>query len=534
MRARALPYIKHVLCFALLASGLVLMMQSAAWAVSVVSLNPATQPPSGLAGTGAAYLTGFNFPAGAIPPAGVTVFFAASCLGTPIASTTATQVNTIPVPPVGAVRRIRFVIPGTLATGTYSVWVTDAGLGISSSDCSALMVTNSTPKIAACLPSSSLAVSLGSTVTAYVPHGDWSSANTGIGVLNIEGPAASATIATPNVVNACSADSITGEVVCTANNPDVYLITGTTLNTTLTSGANAFASFSGGSCNNCGVAIDAANNFAYIEEGLTGGTSGQGVQPLNLATNTFGAAFPMHFKVSENIAIDPFLNLVLSPGEDSNYTILGIAPDGSISGEFGMPVSEFDLDSAAEDCTTGIALAASEFTEDIFIEDLTQAIFTSGTPGSYTAPGQFQTLAGGFFSAGTSGISVAPGSTHLAVVTGEFGGSLFAALQLPSTSGSGTPALVDYAEASIPGNPAGGSCGFFSAGLDPHTVTAYTSPMRIPATPDDGKAFALFVGNSATCLVRVDLAAIIAAPRIALTHTVTAFPAGAITYYTIP
>lgn len=521
MRARALPYIKHVLCFALLASGLVLM-QSAAWAVT---LNPATQPPSGLAGTGAAYLTGFNFPTGAIPPAGVTVFFATSCLGTPVASTTPTQVNTIPVPPVGSVRRIRFVIPGTLATGTYSVWVTDAGLGISSSDCSALMVTNTTPKIAECVPSSSLAVSLGSTVTAYVPHGDWSSANTGIGVVNVEGPPASTTIVTPKVVNACSADSITGEIVCTANNTDVYLITGTTLNTTLTSGATGFAHFSGGSCQNCGVAIDGANNFAYIEEGFTAAPSGQGVQPLNLATSTFDAPFPMHFKVSENIAIDPFLNFVLTPGEDSNYTLLGIAPDGSISGEFGKAVSEPTLDSGAEDCTTGIALASSEFTSDVFIEDLTQAVFTPGTPGSYTAPGQFQTLLGGFFSAGTSGISVAPGSSHLAVVTGEFGGSLFAALQLPPTSGSGTPALVDYAEASV---PAGGSCGtFFSAGLDPHTLTAYTSP-------NDGKAYALFVGNSATCLVRIDLGAIIAAPRNAGTHTVTTFPAGAATFYAIP
>ena len=276
------------------------------------------------------------------------------------------------------------------------------------------------------------------------------------------------------------------------------------------------------------MAIDAANNTAYIEEGLTGGLSGQGVQPLNLATNTFGPAFPMHFSVSENIDIDPFLNLVLSPGEDSNYTLLGIAPNGSISGEFGEAVTEFSLDSAAEDCTTGIALAASEFTSDVFIQDLTQAVFTSGTPGSYTAPGQFVTLAGtGSFGAGTSGISVAPGSTHLGVVTSEFGGNAFAALQLPSTSGSGTPTLVDYAVTAIPPNPAGGSCAFFSSGLDPHTLTAYTSP-------NDGKAYAVFVGNTATCLARVDLGAVLAAPRNPKTNTVTTFPPAAITYFTVP
>ncbi len=33
---------------------------------------------------------------------------------------------------------------------------------------------------------------------------------------------------------------------------------------------------------------------------------------------------------------------------------------------------------AAEDCTTGIALAADEFTDNIYITDLTQATFTAG------------------------------------------------------------------------------------------------------------------------------------------------------------
>jgi len=502
-------------------------MLSQSASAAAVALNPATQPPSGLAGTSVEYVTGFGFPTGSIPAAGVTLSFATSCLGTPITTTTALQVTSLPVPPIGAVRRIAFAIPSTLATGTYSVWVTDSSLGVTSSGCSALMVTNSNSKIAACVPSSSLAVSLGTTVTAYIPHGSWEGGSTGVGVVNLEGTSGATTITTPNVVNACSSDSITGETVCTGNNTDVYLITGTTLNHTIASAATTDAFFSGGGCLNCGVAIDAANNTAYIEEGLSGGTSGQGVQPLNLATNTLGPAFPMHFDVSENIAIDPFLNLIMSPGEDANYTVLGLAPNGNVSGEFGKSVSEFYLDSAAEDCTTGIALAASEFTSDVFIEDLTQAAFTSGTPGTYTAPGQFQTL-NGSFSAGTSGISVAPGSSHLGVVTGEFGGNAFAVLQLPATSGTGTPALVDYAYTAIPANPAGGSCGgFFNAGLDPHTITAYTSP-------NDGKPYAVFVGNNATCLARIDMGAVLAAPRLTGTNTVATFPTTAITYYTIP
>ena len=70
---------------------------------------------------------------------------------------------------------------------------------------------------------------------------------------------------------------------------------------------------------------------------------------------------------------------------------------------------------------------------------------------------------------------MAPGSAHLGIVTGEFGGNTFAVLQLPSTSGSGTPTIVDYAVAVIPG---------FSSGFDPHTITAYTSP-------NNGKAYGL-------------------------------------------
>ncbi len=45
---------------------------------------------------------------------------------------------------------------------------------------------------------------------------------------------------------------------------------------------------------------------------------------------------------------------------------------------------------------------------------------------------------------------------------------------LPSTSGSGTPTLADYAYVSaMPNTPDGNG---FEAGFDPHTVTAYTSP----------------------------------------------------------
>jgi hypothetical protein len=135
----------------------------------------------------------------------------------------------------------------------------------------------------------------------------------------------------------------------------------------------------------------------------------------------------------------------------------------------------------------------------------------------------------------------------LAVTTGEFGGNTFAVLRLPSKSGSGTPALVGYASAEIPPNPAGGSspcAGGFTAGYDPHTITAYTSP-------NNGKAYAVFAGfngvsppfdaSPPNCLVTVDLQAVLDAPRGGASCGAgpnvvcpADFPAAAVQYFPIP
>ena len=76
------------------------------------------------------------------------------------------------------------------------------------------------------------------------------------------------------------------------------------------------------------------------------------------------------------------------------------------------------------------------------------------------------------FAAGTCGIAVAPG-THLAIVTGEFGGNLEGVVELPATSGTGIPSFPDYVAFTVPDEPDGSE---FSLGFDPHTVTAYVSP----------------------------------------------------------
>jgi len=158
------------------------------------------------------------------------------------------------------------------------------------------------------------------------------------------------------------------------------------------------------------------------------------------------------------------------------------------------------------DCNTRIAAAPGEFSNTFVLSDLTQAKLTAGTPGSWTAPTSQNTIIGSY-AAGLSGIAIAPGVKDIGLTTGEFGGSSFAVLQLPTTSGTGTPTLTDYAYVPCVDG--------MTAGFDPHTLTAYVSP-------NDGKSYGLFSNWSTNPpnLLKADLAGILALPRTADGHTV--------------
>jgi hypothetical protein len=372
--------------------------------------------------------------------------------------------------------------------------------------------------LASCVPSSSVGMLIQKpNVVAYVPLGNWSEGATGIQMVPIEPADLPTVITTNNVTNSCASNSVTGQTVCVANNTDVYLITGSTLNTTLTSGATAPANFSGGSCYNCGVAIDAVHNQAVIEVGLSGSPSGSGLQILDLTgtcTSTpFCAPFPLNYLVSEDIQIDPYRNLYLSPSEKGThvYDVITHSPPGTgdVLTEYSetIALTHGGLDSAAEDCTTGIALSTVEQTHSLFITDLTQATYGSGTWSAPYAITNFPEF-GNMFE-GTDGISVAPG-TQLAIVTSEGFGNGIGAVVLPATSGGGTPSFGDYVAAYLPKTPDGRA---FSIGNDPHTVTAYVSP-------NDGRAYGVVGGWSLsvtnpkpTYLAVIDLQKLLNAPR---------------------
>jgi hypothetical protein len=365
---------------------------------------------------------------------------------------------------------------------------------------------------------------------AYVPNGCWGCSTTGIQAVPLEPTPLSppTPIATANTVNSCAANPATNEAVCVANNTDVYTIKGTTVTNTLSSGSDGIASFSGGRCNNCGVAIDALNNKAVIAMGLSSSSSSSGIQYLDLGTNVFATPVPTINRVSEDISIDPTRSLLLSASESGSYDLLQTPSSGPVDYQ-NFISGAGEMDSSAEDCSTGIALASSEFTSNVVLADLTQANFTLGSPNSWIAGSSNSganviTLPGTVFSAGTCGISVAQGTAHLAIVTGEFGGNSFAVLQLPSNSGSGMPNLKDWAYVSssvFPNEPDGS---FFSAGFDPHTVTAYVSP-------NSGKAIAFMASSSPpNCLAVIDMAAVMGAPRASDGHTVTSLPSGAVSF----
>ena len=166
--------------------------------------------------------------------------------------------------------------------------------------------------------------------TVYAPQGNWGSGTAAVNVIPIETSSgigtggAPTTVVTGSIPNSCSSNSTTGTTVCTGNNTDVFVINGSTLSSTLTSGATAFQSFSGGDCENCGVVVDSSTNRALIALGLSTGGPG-GYQFLDLATNTFETAIPAGTSTSEDVSIDPVRQLVLSPNEDNIYQILNFS-----------------------------------------------------------------------------------------------------------------------------------------------------------------------------------------------------------------
>jgi len=438
----------------------------------------------------------------------------------------------------------------------YKAWLIPVGRAtISGSDPKVLVFARSDAKTdnfkanagppvvqGSCQPSSSLSVLVsGSNVVSYVPKGSWSGGANGVAAVNVEGTSITDTlIPTTSIVNSCASNPVTGQTVCTANNTDVYVLKNTALDSgvspnPLTSGGSGLLSFSGGACTNCGVAMDATHNKAML--GLSFGGVG-GFQFLNLATSTFEPAFasmapggPFPPNISEDPLIDPIRNLLLSASEVNNYEIADVT--NSLAPAFyentvGPPTDQFgEMDSSGEDCSTGIVLAGFEFADNpshVYLADISNpafAPFTPGSPGTWSAPQQIQTLAGSFLTFGANGVAVAQG-THTGILSGEFGGDAITAISLPSVSGGGAvPEISDWVTCRIPS---------WVNGLDPHTLTAYQSP-------NGGDAIGLLANSGATSLARVDLTQMLnttTVPRTGNVCTAGTLPPSVVSFTPVP
>jgi hypothetical protein len=459
-----------------------------------------------------------------------------TCTGTPA------YTQTVTVSGDGSYSTTNTTKAGTSGTWSWTATYSgDSNNNGASSTCGIETVTVSTTvPPGSCEGSGALSTfvsSSGGNVISYIPKGNWISSTTGIDVVNVEGSSITNTLIPTgtDVINSCASNSVTGQTVCTANNNDVYVLKGTGLDPSvspnpLTDGGSGAISFSGGSATTTGVSMDATDNKALLA--LSVGSVG-GFQLLDLATDTFEPAFTTMDPagaISEDPLIDPIRHLILSASEDNNYELVDVSTSTSPK-FFEHPVSNGNyLDSSSEDCSTGIILAPAELSSPTQVEiaDISnpgtapEAVFTPGSPGSWTAPEQVQTLTGSSFVPG--GSSVAQG-THTGVISGEFGGDGLTALALPTTSGAGAvPTIGNWVTCATGADPSGNP---FSMGFDPHTLAAYQSP-------NGGDAIALLVNGDATEMVRVDLTSVLSLASTGNVCNSSTIPSGDESFIALP
>ncbi|MGH7879783.1 MAG: hypothetical protein ACREQD_09845, partial [Candidatus Binataceae bacterium] len=379
-------------------------------------------------------------------------------------------------------------------------------------------------------------------IAAYAALGSWTESTPGVALIAIAGGVTGGIIATPDVVNSCAAvpsgtfvaRGTNPEAVCVANGADIYLIDGTTLVKTLTSGGSGVVFFSGGSCTTCGVVIDRVSGNALISVATADGFGGY--QLFNLSTQTLSSVISLgpDEALAEHFAVLPLSSgsfLALSPTENTvpldgaDYAILAIAPP-SAAGAGGDDIFTFagrsiltgTLEDTAALDSTGIIYALDEFRGRLFLADLTQAsVNTSAASFTWNAPSQIQSLSE-LSKVDVDAMAVAYGA-HKALVEQESGGSFFGAIKLPATSGSGTPAALDWVGATMPNDPSGAS---WNNPADPHALTAadlafaVTSGGVVGGTPH---GLGLLINDARTYLAIIDLDGLLAAPRTAATGT---------------
>ena len=381
---------------------------------------------------------------------------------------------------------------------------------------------------------------VGRDVVAYVGDYQFDGVNntvsgSGISVLNIEGARVTPTvIPTPDTVDSCATNAFTGRTVCSSPT-NVYLVSGTTLEATLTGGASHPPS--SGEYNQ-GVMIDPIADQAVVGLATTPflTANGAGFQFLDLgASPSFEPPIPpvaLDAGASPGGLLDPFRHLVIDPtnsfGSVPPWQLIDVTtPRAPVTYLGGLQRGEM----VGEDCSTGFVVSsflppAAQQSMQTLLYELPQVTFTPGSPsGTWSAP-----VGAGFLSetgnAGWGEFAVAQG-THMGIAAPKLASenSLYpiVALALPATAGTGTPALVDWVDCPFP---------FESVGPGPQGLTAYESP-------NTGHAMAVVVDIALTQVAVVDLTQMLdptVVPRTAAGHGCAAgsLPASVVRIVSMP
>jgi len=389
----------------------------------------------------------------------------------------------------------------------------------------------------------------GTTVSLYIPYASDDSLRFRSALKVIEtasGVLSKTVVLKTGFVNSCAADPSTGIAVCSGDFGSSYAIGAARNVTGFKTGVVKRIHFTGGDCANCGVAID--DSLSGVPTAII--ATGQGYLSVSLSPVSRGGLIGTNDDVvSGQFGYDPVNHRILSP----NYTIknlrtfesgnpdyqiidmaTGTAFDFKDKGIFfnsngmcttnsgGTTQRDALPDSAAYDINTGIAYGTfrspadctgANTVTDLAMFDLGQASFDTASKMWSDTGAQIQTLTEMTnLSNGLTGIAIPPGKS-LAIVADRherFGGSTgFGALSLPTSAG-GTPALVDWVQATMPNDPLRRPWRMSNM---PNGLTAYVSP-------NDGKGYGVILNRTRTYAAKVDIAGLLALPRSSA-HTIS-------------
>ena len=334
---------------------------------------------------------------------------------------------------------------------------------------------SSLPQIASCTATNSLSVLLQGTppttsATVYLPQSSWRGEQVaGIATcqsnrLGTWAPRLCQLLRRSrrrNPVNSCTANSQTGQTVCTSNLTDVYLLSSTGALTTRTDGANAFVGSTSagadGACETCGVTINQMTNEALITMGLHTSGSGTSFSTSPKSVLCAGTGIQRDLRgdaVGSRPQSDPSAGqsppLAGNPPVNNGVYDLYNTSSMAATPEYANPIWMLPGGSVGKLRFRGRGLLRpgslwrprnwASCTSPICRRlPLPRAHPRGvGRRRSSSSPfPEFRGLACSGAGEGTEGMAVAPGS-QLAIVTGSFGGNGVGAVQLPATKRSRT------------------------------------------------------------------------------------------------